>query len=154
MATEKGIVEKISDHKALVRVQKSTACATCESRGACQMHGGKEMLVEVRNDLHAREGDCVELTLPTSSLIKIGLLVYFFPILGLIVGAVAGSTWAGLFHLQSTAGSVIGGALVMATSFYILRRFDRSIRGKAEYLPHMTRILISADSRGPFAGSK
>lgn len=155
MATEKGIVEKILDQKALVRVQRSSACETCESRGACHMHGGKEMLVEVGNDLQAREGDCVELSLSTRSLVKMGLLVYFLPIVGLILGAVSGGAWAGYFHLGSTPGSVVGGAVAMTASLYILKRFDRSVRQKSEYLPHMTRVLISGDSsRGPSVDSR
>ena len=49
MVTEKGIVAALSKHKAQVRVQKSSACASCEARHACHIHGNKEMIVEVAN---------------------------------------------------------------------------------------------------------
>ena len=155
MVTEKGVIEKISHQRALVRIQKSSSCATCESRGACQMHGSKEMLVEVKNDLRAREGDCVELSIPTRSLLRISLLVYLLPVLALILGAYAGGEWAASRGVPPTLPSIVGGVLTTAISFYALRLFDASVGRKAEYLPRMTRIVISASPpHGPSVGSR
>ena len=90
MVREKGIIEKVAEQMAVVRIQKTSACESCESRGACQMHGTKERLIEVRNDIRAKVGDCVELSIPTQSLMGISLLVYLLPVLALILGAYAG----------------------------------------------------------------
>ena len=94
MATEKGIIEKISHSDAVVRIQKSSACAHCESRGACQVSEGKAMLIEVANDLQAKVNDHVEISVPEGSLLKLSFLVYFVPILALIAGALGGSVLA------------------------------------------------------------
>lgn len=148
MVVEKGIVEKVSHHKAMVRVERSSACAHCESRGACHVSAGNAMVIEVPNDLQAKVDDRVEISVPTSSLLKLSLLVYFFPVLGLIVGAFAGSIWAPSFHVQPTVASILCGASVMGITFCVLRRIDHSARAKGTYQPRMTRILFSAGIRG------
>jgi positive regulator of sigma E activity len=40
MVREEGIIEKISQGKAVIRIQRNSACAHCESRGACQVNEG------------------------------------------------------------------------------------------------------------------
>jgi sigma-E factor negative regulatory protein RseC len=147
MVTEQGIVEEVLYHKAKVRVEKSSACAHCESRGACHVSGGNAMVIEVPNDLQAKVDDRVEISVPTRSLLKLSLLVYFFPILGLIIGAFAGSIWAPSFHVQPTLASIVSGGSVMGITFWVLRGMDRSAQAKGTYQPRMRRILFSAGTR-------
>ncbi|MBU2498171.1 MAG: SoxR reducing system RseC family protein [Proteobacteria bacterium] len=154
MVREKGIIEKVAQQMAVVRIRKTSACATCESRGACQMHGAKEMLVEVRNDIRAKVGDCVELSIPTRSFLGISLLVYLLPVLALILGAYVGGAWAESSTVSPTLASIVGGAAALGISFYALRVLDASIRRKKEYLPRMTRIVINADPGASFDGSR
>jgi sigma-E factor negative regulatory protein RseC len=101
----------------------------------------KEVLIEVVNDLQANIGDHVEISVPTGSLLKLSLLVYIFPIIALIVGAVLGGAWAQSFGLPSTLASILGGGFAMGITFYILKRIDRIERVKGEYQPRITRIL-------------
>ncbi|MFO7739247.1 MAG: SoxR reducing system RseC family protein [Desulfatiglandaceae bacterium] len=149
MVTEEGIVEKVLLHKAMVRVEKRSACAHCESRGVCHVGEGNAMVIEVPNDLQAKVDDRVEISVPTSSLVKLSLLVYFFPILGLIVGAFAGNAWASSFHVQPALASIVCGGSAMAITFCVLRWMDRSARYRDKYQPRMTRILFTGWSREP-----
>jgi sigma-E factor negative regulatory protein RseC len=149
MVTEKGIVAELSGHKVQVRVQKSSACASCEARHGCHIHNTKEMMVDVNNDLRAKVGDLVEISVPTGAFLRTSLLVYFLPVLALIFGAYAGGAWAASLHLPPTLASVLGGALAMALSFAILRRIDRAAQSRAEFSPRMTRILVNAPVRQP-----
>ena len=144
MLREQGTVEKISPLKVVVRIQQSSACAGCEARGACQVHGDKKLLVEVRNDLEAKVGDTVEISMPARSVLKVSLLVYALPIIGLILGALSGGAWAGAFHISSTPPSLIGGGVGLAVSVMVLRWFDRSIRSKPHYSPRVTRVFKKA----------
>ncbi|MFC1883641.1 SoxR reducing system RseC family protein [Thermodesulfobacteriota bacterium] len=141
MATEEGIIEKAFENKAVVRIQRSSACAHCQSKGACEMLSDKEMLIEVSNQLHAKDGDRVEISLPARSLLKMSLFVYFLPIVALVIGAVLGGEFAGVFHLTSTMGSIGGGAVFMAGAYFLLKRLNRGAEGSYEYQPQITRIL-------------
>ena len=141
MIREKGIVETVAGDKAVVRVLQSSSCATCESRAACSIENDKELRAEVKNDLHAKVGDQVELSMPAPSLFKMGVLVYLFPVLALIVGAGIGNLCAGYLEMDANLASILGGIAALGISFGVLRIIDRSIRSKADYSPRMTRII-------------
>ena len=141
MVTEQGIIEELSGQKTLVRIKKGSACASCESRGNCEVASGKSMVVEVANDLGAGKGDHVELSVPSGAFLKLSLLVYILPVVALIAGAFAGGAFARVLHVPLSLASVIGGFLVMGVTFYALKRFDRSLRARSKFHPRMTRIL-------------
>ena len=146
MATETGTIEKILSRKALVLINKSSACASCESHASCQIISDGGILVKAANDLNAVVGDHVELTMPDNTLMRLSLLIYFFPIVALVVGACTGGALADYFHLKPTPGAMLGGALFMGCTFYILRRLDRKAENKSKYSPHITRIISSEES--------
>ena len=142
MITEQGIIEEVSGQKALVRIKQSSACATCESRGDCELVSGKSMVVEVANDLEGGEGDHVELSVPSGAFLKLSLLVYILPVVALIAGAFAGGAFAGVLHVPLSVASVIGGFLAMGITFYALKRLDRSLRARSEFRIRMTRVIL------------
>ena len=148
MIKEEGVIEKTFEEKAQVRVKKSSACASCGSKDSCHVMGDKDMLIEVANRLHAREGDYVELSVPAKSLMKLSLLVYLLPVVALIIGAYFGGLWADFFHISSTLASILGGCIVMGTTFFGLKWFDRTLENRVQYHPRITRILINAGSAG------
>ena len=145
MPNETGVIEGILDKKVLVRVRKSSACENCETRDACHVVGDKDMMIEVANDIQAEEGDHVEISVPTRSLMKISLLVYILPIAALIVGALIGESWSHFFHIRSASASILGGGIALGITFLVLKWFNRSVESKPEYHPRMTRILFRAD---------
>ena len=99
------------------------------------------MLVEVDNHLEARVGDRVELEIPAGSVAKLSLLVYFFPIVSLIVGAVVGEALADPMDMNRTLASVLGCLIGLGMSAFILRWLDRGGHGKEKYSPRLRRLL-------------
>ena len=149
MINERGVVEKIVHQKAVVKLQKSSGCDTCKARGSCHAEGDKEMRVEVENELHAREGDSVEVSMPTRSVAKMALVVYLGPVMALLVGAFAGDSLGRSFQFDSPLAPVIGGAVLLAASLLALKGFDRFAQSRPEYHPHMTRILATGPGAVP-----
>jgi len=143
MPREQGIVKEVIGKNAVVRVMKSSACDHCGSRSSCHILSDREMVVEVANDLQARVGDNVELRVPSGSLLKLSLLVYFLPVALLVVGAYIGGAWAKSLDLQPTAASIVGAGLGMGIAFYLLRLYENVERARGEHRPRMTRILSS-----------
>jgi sigma-E factor negative regulatory protein RseC len=143
MINERGVVEKIVHEKAVVKLQRSSGCDTCEARGSCHAQGEKEMRIEVDNELHAREGDSVEVSMPTRSVAKMALVVYLGPVVALIAGAFIGDAVGRSFQFDSPLAPVIGGLVLLAASLLALKGFDRFARSRPEYHPHMTRILAT-----------
>ena len=143
MIKEKGVVEKIARRKAVVKLRRSAGCDACEARGSCHAEGEKEMRVEVENELHAREGDTVEVSMPTRSVAKMALVVYLGPVAALIAGAFAGDALGRSIPWNSPLAPVVGGLVLLAASLLALRGYDRFARSRPEYHPRMTGILAT-----------
>ncbi len=149
MINERGVVEKLVQNKAVIKIQKSPGCDTCEARGSCHAEGDKAMLVEVENDLHAKEGDSVEVSMPTQSVAKMALVVYLGPVVALIAGAFVGDALGKSLQFDSPMAPVLGGLVLLAASLLALKGFDRFARSRPQYHPRMTRIVAT----GPAAAS-
>ena len=145
MITEQGVVEEVVQQKAVVRIQKGSSCASCESRGSCMVMADKTVMIEVDNELQADVGDRVELGMPSGSLMKLSLLVYFFPVIGFVAGAFIAAAWAESLHMDSTTASLLGGFIAMAITFFVLKWLSRGAQDRGEYRPRMTRILAKAE---------
>ena len=145
---EQGVIEKVLGRKVVVRVQKGSACEHCKSRDMCNIQE-REMQVEVINNLQAKAGDLVELSMPEGTVIKLSLIVYILPIIALMIGAFAGGALAAPLRMNQSLAAVIGGGILMIASYYVLKKFDRAAESNDGFHPRMTRILVSAASPPP-----
>ena len=143
MPTEEGVIEDIRGRKAMIRIQKSSHCASCGSRDSCGVHGNQERIIELTNSLQALTGDRVEISIPEGSLLKLSFLVYFMPILALVIGALLGDSLARFAGSPSSLPPVLGGAVALFISFYGLKKVDQKRGVKRRLEPRMTRILSS-----------
>jgi sigma-E factor negative regulatory protein RseC len=142
MIRESGIIERVDGRRAVVRIQKGGSCAACENRASCHIGTDRPLLVEVDNEMGAAEGDRVELSMPTASLLKLSFLVYMVPVLALVLGAILGAEWAESLGFSSTSASLLLGGSALAVSFLFLKLLDRSLRRRPEYRPSLTKILL------------
>jgi sigma-E factor negative regulatory protein RseC len=145
MISEQGIIERISNRTAYVRVAKSSACRHCSSKDSCNI-ADRDMIVEVINHLNAKEGDRVELSVPEGTFLKLSLLVYILPIIALMTGAFLGNYLAVLLRINPSATAAITGALFLVTAFVGLKIFESKKKTGDRYYPRMTRIVFSEKS--------
>ncbi len=146
MVTEEGIVQSTDSRKAHVLIQRLSCCAGCHGEAACRPSEKKEMVVEALNDLHAREGDRVRVSVPSSSLVKVTFLVYFLPVLSLIFGAALGSHWGATWGADGTLPAIASGTTAMLLTFLALRAFDRGAQQDERYWPRITQVLRPSNS--------
>ncbi len=144
MVRERGVIESIAGEKAMVRIEKSSACSACESKDCCDAASGKGMTIEVANELMVSEGDVVEISISSRSFLKLTLLVYFMPVVALIAGACLGDELGTHLGFNATLAAILTGGIAMGTTFFALRRFDHYQRQKRSLSPKMTRILAFA----------
>ncbi|MFZ5564545.1 MAG: SoxR reducing system RseC family protein [Thermodesulfobacteriota bacterium] len=144
MATEEGIVIRVSGAGTWIRTVRATACDHCTSRDTCKtIGGGNDMEVEVANPVDARVGDRVMVSFQTASLLKATFLIYMFPIICLMIGAGIGVRLSqeGVFAMdQSSLSALTGfGAFVLAV-IYVRIRGNRMAR-EDQYRPSIIRVL-------------
>ncbi len=136
MATETGVVTKVGTGTAYVRTTKTSACKSCAAREGCHtLGGGKEMEVEAINMAGAKMGDQVIIRFETSSLVKASFLIYVFPILGMMAGAVIGQEMRPDSSLSVTLGFTF-----FFLAFLVARFLGNRLSRKNEYRAKIVRI--------------
>jgi len=151
MAIEEGIVTKIpTPGKVLVSTVRSGACAACRARGMCHsVGGGGEAEVVANNAANARVGDRVVISFRTGSLLKAMFLLYMFPIMCLLAGAVIGNNYAYALQMDSSIFSAIVGFLFFGASIVFIRTKGNKMAQKDEYQPKIVRILKRGEIEDP-----
>lgn len=145
MATEQGLVIRVDRTGTWVKTGTSEVCESCSSKGACHMlGGGKAAEVQVLNPIGAGIGDRIVLKMDNSRLFKATFLVYMFPILMLILGALAGEGIARSAGLHSSAPPALLGFGGLAAGLLIMRVLANRLAQKDEYRPRIVKILGKA----------
>lgn len=140
MITENGIVTSATQSIALVKTIRSGACEHCSSKDSCgTAENQKEMIVTVKNTLNVGEGDQVVIGLETGPVLFLTFLLYVFPIILLIIGAVIGDNIASLTQMNPSIVSMIFGFLFFGFSFYFIRKKNNSMSQEDKYKPFLVR---------------
>lgn len=142
MANEEGIVIRVDASETWVKTLRSDACESCVSKGACHsLGGGKEMEVSAVNRIGARVGDRVVLKMDALPFLKGTFLVYLFPILLLVAGAVLGE-WISLASNQpSSLASILPAFCGLALGLLLMRTIANRLAKKDDYRPRIARVV-------------
>lgn len=116
-----GIVTRLEGDFAWIEVVGGGSCGSCKSQGGC----GSGLLglaasprqYRLPNDVGARAGDTVTISMPDGGVIKAALLSYLLPLLLGIAGAAAGMRLGG-----TDADALIGLGLGLGAGLLVLRR--------------------------------
>ena len=127
---------------AWVKTIKTGGCEGCSARGSCHSLGNRdEMEVKAINEAGAKAGDRIVLSFETASLLKASFLLYVFPILLLIMGALIGQEVAPYFGFNPSGFSaVVGFSFFFGAVLIIKVRADKMARKKS-YRPKVIKIL-------------
>ena len=144
MATEQGIVLRTESEAAWVKTTRSSACQGCTARNSCHtLSDSKDMEVKALNLAGAREGDRIVLSFETKSLLKATFLIYVFPIIFLVVGAVIGQMLAPLIAVNPSALSVLLGFSCFFSALLMMKTRANKMAAKNAYQPKITKIIQS-----------
>ncbi len=144
MAKEEGVVVSVGpDGMASVMTTRSGACESCSSRGMCHAvgGGGNENEVMAVNKANALPGDHIVITFQTGSLLKATFLLYVFPILCLLTGALIGQAYAPDLQMNPSALSAIVGFLFFGAALLFVRFRGNQLATKEDYRPKITRVI-------------
>jgi sigma-E factor negative regulatory protein RseC len=102
------------------------------------------MEVEALNVAGAQVGDRIVLHIETSSLLKASFLLYVFPILCMLAGALVGHHGAEQLQLDPSVVSLVLGLLGFGLAFVIVRRRQQAMARTDAYKPKVIRIVQRA----------
>lgn len=144
---QQGYIVGIIDEKtAKLKMQRHSACASC---GKCTTTSEKkDIVVEVDNSIGAKLGDRVAVNMESMNVLKAVGIAYIFPLIGLLIGTIG--TYYVLQLIENTKNieviSSTVGIIIMVISFFILRKNDSKLRESRQYIPIITKIIVSKDN--------
>lgn len=146
MATEQGIVLRTDSEAAWVKTTRSSACQGCTARNSCHtLSNSQDMEVKAINIAGAREGDRIVLSFETRSLLKATFLIYVFPIIFLVVGAVIGQMLASIISINPSTLSVLLGFAFFFAALCIMKARANKMAAQNAYQPKIIKILGSSN---------
>lgn len=144
---QQGYIVGIIDEKtAKLKMQRHSACASC---GKCTTTSEKkDIVVEVDNSIGAKLGDRVAVNMESMNILKAVGIAYIFPLISLLIGTIG--TYYVLQLIENTKNieviSSTVGIIIMLISFFILRKNDNKFRKSRQYIPIITKIIVSKDN--------
>ncbi len=141
MALEEAIITRTSQDKAFIVTRRTTACEGCSERHACHSLGGiKEIEIEVANPVHAEAGDTVMVAFKTSQLVRLSFMLYIFPIIALVIGAVLGDAFADNFNGDASIFAAVFGFLFFGIALAAIKRKDSQAKKTGQYQPEIVQV--------------
>ena len=99
------------------------------------------MEVQALNVAGAQVGDRILLQIETGAVLKVSFLLYVFPILLMLAGAVVGQVLAPVFDLNPSGLSAAAGLGCFLFSFFLIRRTGNRLASQKTYRPRVVRII-------------
>lgn len=149
MITENGVVTTATESTAWIKTIRSGACESCSSKQSCGAAGSqKEMVVSVKNTLNVEQGDHVVIGLETKPIMFLTFLLYVFPILMLIAGALIGNFLGPVLTINASLTSMVIGFIFFGAAFLIIRKKNKSFSSQDSYKPFLVRKKPQAFAAG------
>lgn len=140
MITENGIVTNVTSSVAWIKTTRTGACESCSSKKSCDtVNSQKEQIVTVKNTLSVKTGDHVVIGLETRPILFLTFLLYVFPVLLLIIGALIGNSLALFLQMDPSLISMAIGFSFFGLAFFLIRKKNNSLSKKDEYKPFLVR---------------
>lgn len=124
------VVTRVDGNYAWLDVQDDSGCASCSQSDTCGKRAKREPQ-RVRNDIGARVGQRVILSVPQGAVLKATLWTYMLPLALVLVGAASGLTLAG------DPGAVAGAVAGFVAALGVLRWVEPQFRAGREPLVAM-----------------
>ena len=143
MIEEQGTIIETRGEIAIIKAKRGAGCDSCGSKEMCHPSEDEDMLVDARNPIDAPAGSEVIFTVPASTVLKAGALVYLMPLLCFIAGIVIGQIAAPELmpeRNKDLVSAFLGFAFVIA-AFGFLRIYGRKEKNREQFRPTVVKVL-------------
>lgn len=130
-----------------VSAERQNACDSCNLKAGCgqsamtKLASGKCIELTVENDLQAKPGDLVLLSIPEQGLLAASLLVYLMPLL-LMVGF---SLFAKVYFASEDGVTAVVGIMALMIGFILARIYSDRHSHDQRFIPKIERIISRSE---------
>lgn len=142
MVQEQGVVVSLEGQMANIAPRSESGCQSCSSSSMCgtsllkPLFGNKQRTLAAENTINAKPGDQVVIGLNRTALVLASLMVYLFPLILLVAGAIFGAAIAHTFTIEyAELVSILCGLGAAALTFVIVSRVVKSAYFSAFFEP-------------------
>ena len=134
---ERGLVLEIEEKVAKVQIECKVACGFCY---ACSTGLDNKMIIEAENEIGAKVGERVKIETDPHRYLMAVLVVYIFPLMGLVIGYIIGQKIFG-----TELASICFGMAGLILSFWIIYGLncwmDRRPKRKSKLNPKIIKVI-------------
>lgn len=131
MIEERARVLRVAEGVAEVTTQRHSSCTQCEVKSGCgtsllaAWFPQRQLTFQLRDDIGVAPGDPVVIGLDEGLLQRGSILLYAWPLLGLLGGAISGDYLFGYFGASSEPGGVLFGLLGLIGALTLVKQVTR-----------------------------
>ncbi len=143
MIFEKLKVVKCDDQYMWLEVNPKTACGSCHHNGQCGVSSlakvfkfNKDNNLKLKKTINVEKNDWVEISIPDQVLLKSSFLVYFVPVISMIIFSI-------VFKLiyNTEFSSISGAVLGLIVSTLIIRKRSLNITLQGLVKPEIVKLI-------------
>lgn len=134
--TKEGLVLENNNGNLKIQVDRNSACGSCAANGSCAER--KSTIIEMFSADDIKKGDTVLLQSDASQINKLSAIVYVFPMIMVMIGAIGPSLLFKNSNLDLNLISLLSVLVFLAISILIMRKVDK--RFKKEQLMKIRKI--------------
>jgi sigma-E factor negative regulatory protein RseC len=142
MLETRAIVIRLEGAEAIVEARQGGSCGQCSQEKTCgkaaQLFSSAPRSFRVRNDMNARVGEEVQISMADGVLLRSAVVMYLLPLALLLAGGMLGSHWAGAAG-HDDAYAATGALLGLAAGFALARLIARRQRVLSSAQPAIAR---------------
>lgn len=144
MIKETGIVVEINGDKAMVQTISKASCNSCQVNSTCgtgiisKAFGERSFITPMTNDIKAQKADEVEVGIPEDLVVKTSLLVYFLPLVLMIITVLLAKLISPDVHELALIGVSFFG---LGLGFLLVRLFGEKLNKNKPLEPVLLRIV-------------
>jgi sigma-E factor negative regulatory protein RseC len=139
MILETGRVTNVSGGKAVVEIERGTACEKCHAGGACNFGKGV-VLVEANDPIGVHVDQYVQLSIQNASVLRAAFVVYVIPLFALIAGTLLGEYLGRTFGIRNVLEILLGFGC-LGLSLIVVRLYNNLFKQKIKNQPVITKVI-------------
>ena len=145
MIEQEAFVIRADAEVATVEAVRRSACSGCQAAAGCgtslldRFFGRRPPRLMLKNGLGVAAGDAVVIGVPEGAMLRAAAAAYLGPLVGLILGAIAGRQWLASAAAGSEWPSVLGAAIGFGLALRLVGRYSRALQQDPRFEPVLLR---------------
>lgn len=147
LATVTSVTETKQGYRVALSCEQQTSCSHCASQKSCgtgivsKAVGNKSHVWTLTTQDLVKPGQTVEIGLPEKNLLQFASIVYLFPLITLMIGALLGQSVFGPLLGGGEGWTILCSIAFMGAGIWLARHFSTKLQSKSEQVVTLLRVL-------------